>query len=284
MPNFSLGHNCTSRGKMRVKCPRLMFSSWVSKIKRHSASPNFSRIRISAEKVPLGLSKAFERSRFDAWDLRESHVISCAFELRTFKQISWVLNSMGQHGSPKLTALGFKTENLSILASQSFHHRFAVKSGAVCDRPMTRLLAEPATERSTGRIGLACDFCGFNKWETKILGNITAEWNKWIRTQSNRIGLGVTWQCLPFLQHRLPVHEISVCQTCGQTDHSTACQPSAAIFFTDLEVVWLAPPGAAQWRQHRCFYVFLIVSGRETKGMPRVVKTSTEGHQEMCKM
>jgi len=65
---------------------------------------------------------------------------------------------MGQHGptidSPKLTALGFKTENLSILASQSFHHRFAVKSGAVCDRPMTRLLAEPATERSPGRIGL----------------------------------------------------------------------------------------------------------------------------------
>lgn len=60
-------------------------------------------------------------------------------------------------------------------------------------------------------------------------------------------------------------------------DHSTA-----AFFFTDLEVVWLAPPGAAQ-RPARCFCVFLIVSGRETKGIPRV-KPSTEGHQEMCKM
>ena len=64
-------------------------------------------------------------------------------------------------------------------------------------------------------------------------------------------------------------------------DHSTAWQPSAANFFTDLEVVWLAPPGAAQWPA-RCFYVFLIVG--ETKGVPRVVKPSTEGPQEMCKM
>ena len=184
----SLGHNCTSRGKMRVKCPRLMFSSWVSKIKRHSASPNFSRIRISAEKVPLGLSKAFERSRFDAWDLRESlESLMCLWtsDLQTnqlgveFNGATWPNHIQNVQDSPKLTALGFKTENLSILASQSFHHRFAVKSGAVCDRPMTRLLAEPATGKVNRENCAACDFCGFNKWETKILQNlqnITAEW------------------------------------------------------------------------------------------------------------
>ena len=70
-----------------------------------------------------------------------------------------------------------------------------------------------------------------------------------------------------------------------QMDYSTACQLYNKTFPQTLKSFGLLP---LQWRssgqQDWSFHVFLIVSGKGTKGIQRVVKPSTEGHQEICKM
>ena len=60
-PIFYIISFTTSRGKMRVKCPRLMFSSWVSKIKRHSAWPMGHQQAIEREPGPLPLRSFWEK-------------------------------------------------------------------------------------------------------------------------------------------------------------------------------------------------------------------------------
>ena len=181
-PRFSWAtHNCTSRGKMRVKCPRLMFSSWVSKIKRHSASPNFGRI--IAEKGPLWTTtQSLHRDYTSPKLLNEADLMVETSESpmcrATIKSVGCWIQWWGRTYPKRLEmsktdCLKLQQGNLFILACWSsqklcprlnprnsresseihhqyttIHHRLAVESGAVCDRPMTRLLAEPARGRS----------------------------------------------------------------------------------------------------------------------------------------